>query len=347
MAIFGVRIWIFYFLALLIAFLHNTESNASCLNGKLPVDTGKLDFCTEFSRDGCCSQSEDFKVSQQYRNLEKSVPRESWNACSDYFKKFLCQGCSPNASHGFQYSSEKFQRSANHRRIFPGFCMGYCKRFVEECGQTAVNFIDVMIKTYPEFTEDAISLKNALGISKDKFCDIVTLNDSRYCLQEPSKGEIFNPESVEPDSCFCLQRIGNKDFKDAVFLTHANDDSGRLFLVEETGYGRIMYSNGEIRPEPFFDISDRVAKVTSTGRQQPSVLGMAFHPKFKTNGLFYLYFISFINKANGRQINSLGEFKTMGSANDKTDPGYFRLIIDVEQQINRRTGGQVITRRYL
>ena len=339
----GVRAWLFCFLALFISW-HNTEAEPQCLDGGLPFDAGtELDFCTEFSHYGCCREYQDSKLSQGYGDLEKHILAESWETCSGYFKNFLCQSCSPYASHLFGYKSNEFQQSFINHRLFPGLCPNYCKKFVQECGQVILFYADYMVKKDPELAGDAMVLKYAFQNSTEAFCNIASLADSRYCVQETLEEKISDAEALTPDRCLCAQKMGDKDLKDVLIMTHANDDSNRMFVVEETGVGHIMYPNGEFHPEPFFDIRNRAAQFVGKGGKEPSALGMAFHPKFKDNGLFYLYFTKSINKANGKRMNSLGEFKVLDSDQNKTDPGYFRLILDVYQQSYDNPGGQVVT----
>jgi len=69
-----------------------------------------------------------------------------------------------------------------------------------------------------------------------------------------------------------------------VQVTHAPDSSGRLFIVEQGGKV-VIVKNGALLPTPFINISERLA----TGGER-GLLGIAFHPSFKTNGKFYLYF---------------------------------------------------------
>ncbi len=68
-----------------------------------------------------------------------------------------------------------------------------------------------------------------------------------------------------------------------VYVTGAPDGSGRLFVLEQAGRIRIV-KNGALLPTPFLDISEMTAKGTEQG-----LLGLAFHPKFTTNHLFYIY----------------------------------------------------------
>lgn len=67
------------------------------------------------------------------------------------------------------------------------------------------------------------------------------------------------------------------------------DSIERLFIATQTG--EIFYiGNGSIRT--FLDISDRIIKLGSSGGgyDERGLLGLAFHPSFYYNGLFYLHY---------------------------------------------------------
>src|SRR5580700_10959814 len=72
-------------------------------------------------------------------------------------------------------------------------------------------------------------------------------------------------------------------FTEPTFITHANDGSGRLFIVEKPGQVWIIQSNS-VLPQPFLDISDH-ALSSST---EEGVCSIAFAPGFATNGHFYV-----------------------------------------------------------
>ena len=67
------------------------------------------------------------------------------------------------------------------------------------------------------------------------------------------------------------------------FLTHAGDGSGRMFILERAGLIRILQA-GSLLPTPFLDIR---ARIESSGSEQ-GLLGLAFHPDYSTNGVFYV-----------------------------------------------------------
>lgn len=76
-----------------------------------------------------------------------------------------------------------------------------------------------------------------------------------------------------------------------VEITNCKDS--RLFIVD----GRIrIVLNDVLRSTPFLDIN---AQVLSTGTEQ-GLLGLAFHPDYKTNGYF---FVNYINNSGNTVIS--------------------------------------------
>jgi glucose/arabinose dehydrogenase len=70
-----------------------------------------------------------------------------------------------------------------------------------------------------------------------------------------------------------------------VYVTDAKDVTGRLYVVLQCGQIRIL-ENGELRPEPFLEISDRIARDWQRG-----LLSAAFAPDYAVSGTFYVLFI--------------------------------------------------------
>lgn len=67
-----------------------------------------------------------------------------------------------------------------------------------------------------------------------------------------------------------------------VYVTNARDRSNRLFMVEQAGKIQLLQP-GQTSATVFLDITSRVL----FGGEQ-GLLGLAFHPQFKTNGQFFL-----------------------------------------------------------
>ncbi len=78
--------------------------------------------------------------------------------------------------------------------------------------------------------------------------------------------------------------ITDLPWPDPVAITNAGDDSGRLFITLQSGRVAI-YDGTQVLPTPFLDISSLVYCCAERG-----LLSVAFHPDYKTNGYFYVYY---------------------------------------------------------
>ncbi len=76
-----------------------------------------------------------------------------------------------------------------------------------------------------------------------------------------------------------------------IVITNAADGSGRTFVADQRG--RVWsFTGGEKATESkiFFDIRDRVTY--KDNENEEGLLGFAFHPQFKKNGQFFVYYTS-------------------------------------------------------
>ncbi len=117
-------------------------------------------------------------------------------------------------------------------------------------------------------------------------------------------------------------------FEVPLFVTHAGDGSNRLFVLEKDG--RVRTLDGA----PVLDIRDRVNSpdLFSYEREQ-GLLGLAFHPRFKENGHFFVHY-------NGRDGNHVISRFTMGP-DGRADPGGERVLLTHRQPGPNFNGGQL------
>lgn len=113
-----------------------------------------------------------------------------------------------------------------------------------------------------------------------------------------------------------------------LFLTYAPDGSGRLFILEQPGRIRIV-QNGRLVAEPFLDIA---AQVSCCGER--GLLGLAFHPDYKSNGLF------FINYTNSSGNTVIARYKVSSNPN-RADTGSAQVLLTIEQPYANHNGGMV------
>jgi glucose/arabinose dehydrogenase len=81
-------------------------------------------------------------------------------------------------------------------------------------------------------------------------------------------------------------------FSNPIEVTHANDGSNRLFVLERGGLIHIV-QDGQRLATPFLDISDRVFITCS----ECGLLGIAFPPNFAEEGYFFVNYVSKTNQA--------------------------------------------------
>lgn len=116
---------------------------------------------------------------------------------------------------------------------------------------------------------------------------------------------------------------------DPIGLFNAGDESGRLFVIEQGGTIRIL-QKGAVSGTPFLDIRERV-----TAGGEKGLLGLAFHPKFKENGRFFVNYTS----PTGGLHTVISEFKAGAGG---ADPDSERILLTIPQPFANHNGGNIV-----
>jgi glucose/arabinose dehydrogenase len=103
-----------------------------------------------------------------------------------------------------------------------------------------------------------------------------------------------------------------------------------LFIVEKPGRIRVL-QGGVLLPDPYLDISSRVGSSAS----EQGLLGLAFHPNYTDNGLFYVNFTN----ASGNTV--IARFQAADPAANTADPGSETDLLHVQQPFPNHNGGEV------
>ncbi len=114
-----------------------------------------------------------------------------------------------------------------------------------------------------------------------------------------------------------------------VFITHSGDNNGRLFIVEQTGRIRVI-RKGVLQSTPFLDLRSKV----STGGGEQGLLGLAFHPDYKTNGKFY---VDYTDRAGDTVIAEYRRSSTNASLASPTA----KLVLKIDQPYANHNGGML------
>lgn len=125
------------------------------------------------------------------------------------------------------------------------------------------------------------------------------------------------------------------NFDNPLFVTSASDGSGRLFVVEQTGFILIL-QDSYLLPNPFLNISTLVPdEVYSGGYSEQGLLGLAFHPDFATNGFV---FTSSINREGDSVIT---RYQVSNDNPNQLDPTSAEIVLTVDQPYPDHNGGNM------
>ena len=165
----------------------------------------------------------------------------------------------------------------------------------------------------------AIGLLPALGLQ------VVAAGGDRDVVvsARPPSGESFDPAKVR----ITFSRVA-RNLSSPIFVTHAGDGSGRLFIVEQTGRIKIL-QNGTIRSTPFLNLASRI----STGGER-GLLGLAFHPDYELNRKFY------VNYTNTAGDTVIAEY-TVSTGNPNVANTTGQTLLTIDQPFSNHNGGML------
>jgi cytochrome c(L) len=132
-------------------------------------------------------------------------------------------------------------------------------------------------------------------------------------------------------------------FADPTNVANANDGSGRLFVCERVGRIRVVHKDGRVQKEPFLDLTNinPLGTDVQTGFVEQGLYSVAFHPKFKENGYFYVHYASLPFNGDGLVVR----FQV-----DKANPNFLtpertkltsKVLLRIEQPYYNHNGGQI------
>jgi glucose/arabinose dehydrogenase len=128
--------------------------------------------------------------------------------------------------------------------------------------------------------------------------------------------------------------------KRTLWMSEAPDGSGRLFIIQQDGRILIVQkgSDGSASKE-FLNIVDRKPFVDN----EEGLLSIAFHPGFRTNNLFYIYYNQQNSQAGALypRRSVISEFRVSTADPDQADLQSERILMEVPQPFGNHKGGQI------
>jgi len=123
-----------------------------------------------------------------------------------------------------------------------------------------------------------------------------------------------------------------------IVVTGAGDQSGRLFIASQTGeLYFIDESDTEVEePTPFMDLNEAVSY--KDRENEEGLLGWAFHPNFKTNGKFYVYYTT----TQRPHVSVISQFNVKADDPNQGDPTSEVELMRIQQPFWNHNGGTLV-----
>ncbi|MBM4076456.1 MAG: PQQ-dependent sugar dehydrogenase, partial [Planctomycetes bacterium] len=119
-----------------------------------------------------------------------------------------------------------------------------------------------------------------------------------------------------------------------ILLTHAGDGSKRIFVPQQQGIIHVFTADSK-QTKVFLDLSKKVQYIDKENEE--GFLGMAFHPKYKSNGEFFVFYVT----TSEPHTTVVSRFKVSKEDPNKADPNSEEEILRVTHPYWNHKGGTI------
>jgi glucose/arabinose dehydrogenase len=166
-----------------------------------------------------------------------------------------------------------------------------------------------------------------------------TAPDAALEERRGSSGDETGPSPIGPPITVAVRLVA-EGLASPITIVSADDRTGRLFIVDQTGTIRILTRSGVLLPTPFLDVRARMVPLMA-GFDERGLLGLAFHPNYRKNGRFFVYYSAPLRAgapAGFDHTARIAEYHVSGNPN-VADPTSERVILEVDKPQFNHNGG--------
>ncbi|MDP6442683.1 MAG: PQQ-dependent sugar dehydrogenase [Pirellulaceae bacterium] len=121
-----------------------------------------------------------------------------------------------------------------------------------------------------------------------------------------------------------------------IVLTFANDGMNRIFVATQRGVLHVLPNDDDAKKsEVFLDISDKVSY--SDRQNEEGLLGLTFHPNYKQNGEFYIYYTT----TGAEHTSVISRFRVSPDDPNLADAKFEEEIMRIKQPYWNHNGGTI------
>lgn len=123
-------------------------------------------------------------------------------------------------------------------------------------------------------------------------------------------------------------------------ITGAGDGTNRIFVVSQ--YGTVHVFPNDPRTDAmatFLDIRDRVEY--KDRENEEGLLGLAFHPQYRTNGQLFVYYTRKATRQNPH-LSIISRFRVSPDDPNRADPNSEEVLMQIKQPYWNHNGGTIV-----
>lgn len=150
---------------------------------------------------------------------------------------------------------------------------------------------------------------------------VLVASAAGFCGDAPPADDLPAIKLVKP--------FPKRAFNRPMFLCHAGDGSGRLFLVEQDGRILILPAQPDQEPAVFLNIVGKTTRVDN----EEGLLCVAFDPDFKANGFFYIWY-----SMAGPRRHVLARLSVSKTNPNAADPASEKILMEISKPFGNHNG---------
>ena len=151
--------------------------------------------------------------------------------------------------------------------------------------------------------------------------------------QEPETEIVIGRASGPSAAAFQLTAVA-AGFDRPLYVTQAGDGSQRLFLLEQTGKIWIIDEDRRAQ-DPFLDVSALISPSADRPYSEQGLLGLAFHPDYKSAGVFFLSYTDH----DGSSV--IARYMVSSAEANVADAASGEIIFQLPQPYANHNGGHI------
>ncbi|MGE3315907.1 MAG: sorbosone dehydrogenase family protein [Planctomycetaceae bacterium] len=163
------------------------------------------------------------------------------------------------------------------------------------------------------------------------------------CVVVASAASLFAADEKPKVDTSTLPLVTKRAFPELKFnrplgLTHANDGTNRCFVIGQLGTIYVFPNDQKVEEaETFLDIKKNV--VYTDKENEEGLLGLAFHPKYKENGQFFVYYTPTNTEPHTTVVS---RFTVSKDDPNKADAASEEVLISIPQPYWNHKGGTIV-----